>query len=250
MAIQIDGMSNDSLYMVKTKTPGYAMLFPKVISLVQKILNIELMPAGRAGRYKFESSFQRFIGMRAGARKGGIQMDLVQIGKFIAELRKAQGLTQEQLGEKVGVTNKTVSRWETGTYLPPAGALLSMSKMFDVTINEILSGKRLTEEEYKRAAEENLSQTIQVSVFSLKDKITYYKKKWLKEHIAIMVFIGICIIGVFVTGIILRNSLIGYAAILMLVLAHGWRNNAMMTYVERNAYDGTGSSSAPFTKCV
>lgn len=167
-------------------------------------------------------------------------MDLIQIGKFISELRKAQGLTQEQLGEKVGVTNKTVSRWETGTYLPPVDALLSMSKMFDVTINEILSGKRLTEEEYKQAAEENLTQTIQVSGFSLKDKITFCKKKWLKKHIAIIVFIGICIIGVFVTGIILRNSLIGYAAILMLVLAHGWRNNAMMAYVERNAYDGTG----------
>ena len=72
-------------------------------------------------------------------------MNLVQIGKFIATLRKEQGLTQEQLGEKIGVTNKTVSRWETGTYLPPADALLSMSMLFDVSINEILSGKRLKE---------------------------------------------------------------------------------------------------------
>lgn len=100
-----------------------------------------------------------------------IQMDLIQIGKFIAELRKAQGLTQEQFGEKVGVTNKTVSRWETGTYLPPADALLSMSRMFDVTVNEILSGKRLTAEEYRQAAEENLTQAIRVSSFSLKDRI-------------------------------------------------------------------------------
>lgn len=167
-------------------------------------------------------------------------MDLIQIGKCIAELRKEQGLTQEQFGEKVGVTNKTVSRWETGTYLPPADTLLSMSKMFGVTINEILSGKRLTEEEYKQAAEKNLTQTIKVSGFSLKDKIYYYKKKWLKEHIAIMIFIGICIIGTFMAGIIFRNFLIGYAAILMLLFAHGWRNNTMMAYVERNAFDGTG----------
>ena len=47
-------------------------------------------------------------------------MDMISIGKFIAALRKEKGLTQEQLGEKLGVTNKTVSRWETGTYLPPA----------------------------------------------------------------------------------------------------------------------------------
>ena len=51
------------------------------------------------------------------------KMNLVQIGKFISGLRKEQGLTQEQLGEKIGVTNKTISRWETGTYLPPADAL-------------------------------------------------------------------------------------------------------------------------------
>ncbi|MGN0401666.1 MAG: helix-turn-helix domain-containing protein [Acetatifactor sp.] len=166
-------------------------------------------------------------------------MDLIQIGKFIAELRKARGLTQEQFGEKVGVTNKTVSRWETGAYLPPADALLSMSEMYEVSINEILSGRRLSEEEYKKAAEENLVQTITASSFSLKDKIDFYKKKWLKEHRAIMIFIAICIIGTFAVGMILQNSLVGYAAVLMLVLAHGWRNNTMMAYIENNAYDGT-----------
>ena len=88
-------------------------------------------------------------------------MDLLLIGKFIAELRKEQELTQEQLGEKLGVTNKTVSRWETGTYLPPAEVLLAMSDLFSVSINEILSGKRLSEEEYRAAAEENLEQAMQ-----------------------------------------------------------------------------------------
>ena len=72
------------------------------------------------------------------------QLDLIKIGNFIAELRKKQKLTQEQLGEKLGVTNKTVSRWETGTYLPPAEALLAMSELFGVSINELLSGKRLS----------------------------------------------------------------------------------------------------------
>ena len=120
-------------------------------------------------------------------------MDLTQTGKFIAELSKEKGLTQEQFGEKVGVTNKTVSRWETGTCLPPAAVLLNMSQLFGVSINELLSGKRLTEDEYKQAAENNLQQTLKASSFSLKDKIEFYKKKWLKEHIAIMIFIGICI---------------------------------------------------------
>lgn len=116
-------------------------------------------------------------------------MDLVQIGKFIAELRKEQELTQEQLGEKIGVTNKTVSRWENGNYLPPSDVLLAMSQLFDVSVNEILSGKRLLAEEYKEAAETNLTQTLKASSFSLKERIDFYKAKWLKEHISIMVFI-------------------------------------------------------------
>lgn len=167
-------------------------------------------------------------------------MNLVQIGKFIAELRKELKLTQDQFGEKIGVTNKTVSRWETGIYLPPADALLAMSQLFDISINEILSGRRLSEKEYKEAAEENITQTLKASSFSLKEKIDFYKTKWLKEHIAIMVLIGICIIGVMLFGIICQQmSFIGIAG-LMLLLAHGWRNNTMMSYVEKNAYNGTG----------
>ena len=53
-------------------------------------------------------------------------MDMKKIESFISELRKEKGLTQEQLGEKLGVTNKTVSGWERGTYLPPAGILLEI----------------------------------------------------------------------------------------------------------------------------
>lgn len=116
-----------------------------------------------------------------------------------------------------------------------------MSELFGVSINELLSGKRLSDDEYRQAAEENLKQTIKTSCFSLRDKVEYYKKKWLKEHIFIMVFVGTCIIGVFAAGFVLKNTLLGYIAMLMLVLAHGWRNNSMMAYVEMNAYDGSGT---------
>ena len=166
-------------------------------------------------------------------------MDLVQIGKFIAQLRKEHELSQEKLGEIIGVTNKTISRWETGTYLPPAEMLLSMSKLFDVSINELLSGKRLTQEEYKVAAEENLKQVARASRFTLKEKITFYKKKWLKEHIAAMCCWGIGIIIVLGMGIILTLPLLVAAAMLLLLVGHAWRNNTMMAYVERNAFDGT-----------
>ena len=167
------------------------------------------------------------------------QLDLVQIGKFIAQLRKEHELSQEKLGEIIGVTNKTISRWETGTYLPSAEMLLSMSKLFDVSINELLSGKRLTQEEYKVAAEENLRQVIKASCFTLKEKIAFYKKKWLKEHIAAMCCWGIGIITVLVMGIILTLPFLVAAAMLLLLVGHIWRNNTMMAYVERNAFDGT-----------
>ena len=172
---------------------------------------------------------------------GGSKMDMIRIGKFIAELRKKQGLTQEQLGENIGVTNKTISRWETGTYLPPADALMAMSELFSVSINEILSGRKLSDQEYKNAAEENLVQSIKTSSFELKDRIEFFKKKWLKEHIAVMVFIGICIAAVFAAGIVTGNSILVSITPLLVLIAHAWRNNTMMAYVEHKAYDGTGS---------
>ena len=168
-------------------------------------------------------------------------MDLIQTGKFIAKLRKEQGLTQEQLGEKIGVTNKTVSRWETGVYLPPADAMIALGELFNVSVNEILSGKRLTDAEYKEAAEENLTQAIKASIFSTKDKTEFFKKKWLKEHIAIMVFIGICIIAVLVVGIIKNNIMLISITPMLILVAHAWRHNTMMAYVEHHVYDGTGN---------
>jgi Helix-turn-helix. len=106
-------------------------------------------------------------------------MDPVAIGKFIAALRKEKGLTQEQFGEKMGVSNKTVSRWETGKYLPPAEVLQAMRDMFGISINEILSGKRLTEKEY-RHAKENLTQVIRSGSFSLKERIEFFRKNGLR----------------------------------------------------------------------
>ena len=127
-----------------------------------------------------------------------------------------------------------------GTYLPPAEALLAMSELFGVSINELLSGKRLSEAEYKAAAEENLKQTVRTSSFTLKDRIDFYKSKWLKEHRTIMILIGIGIVGVLLVGIILKNAWLIGATFILLLLAHAWRNNAMMAYVEDNAFDGSG----------
>lgn len=164
-------------------------------------------------------------------------MDLVQIGRFIAELRRERGLTQEQLGEKLGVSNKTVSRWETGTYLPPAQTLVEMSALFSVSINELLSGKRLSEQEYKAAAEELLTQSVASGSFSLQEKLSFYQKKWLREHVAAMCCWGAVILIVFALGLARHQPLLTAASALLFVVAHGWRNNAMMAYAEKRVYD-------------
>lgn len=166
-------------------------------------------------------------------------MDMVKMGSFLAQLRNERNLTQAELGERLGVTNKTISRWETGNYMPPVEMLEELSNMYDMTINELLSGKRLSTEEYKQMAETNIKDALKTSVFSVKEKAEFYKKKWLKDHAALLVFIGVCIIAVLMLCIILRKPLLVSFSILLLVFAHGWRNNAMMTYVERMAYDNS-----------
>ena len=88
-------------------------------------------------------------------------MDTHKIGKFLKELRKENNMTQEQLGERIGVTNKTVSRWETGNYMPPIESLKLLSDIYQISINEILSGERLTQENYQEAAEDNLTSALE-----------------------------------------------------------------------------------------
>ena len=83
-----------------------------------------------------------------------------ECGNFIAELRKENALTQKDLAAKINVSDKAVSRWETGKGYPDVTSLVSLSEYFDVSVNELLAGKRLTFENIKETADENL-----ISVF-------------------------------------------------------------------------------------
>ena len=83
-------------------------------------------------------------------------MDQVKIGRFIAELRKEKGLTQAQLAEHFEVSNKAVSKWETGKSLPDASIMIDLCNLLGITVNELLSGERISMEDYKEKAEERL----------------------------------------------------------------------------------------------
>lgn len=74
-------------------------------------------------------------------------MNQEKIGKFIAELRKEQNMTQEEFAEKLGVTNKSVSRWENGKTLPDLSMITILAKEFHVDISEILNGRKMSTDE-------------------------------------------------------------------------------------------------------
>ena len=87
-------------------------------------------------------------------------MDLIKIGKFIAEKRKAKNLTQLQLAEHLYVTDRAVSKWECGRSLPDSSIMLELCKILGVSVNELLTGEELKMETYNKQAEENLIQMI------------------------------------------------------------------------------------------
>ncbi len=81
-------------------------------------------------------------------------LDLLKTGSFILEMRKNKGLTQKQLADMVGVSDKAVSRWETGKGLPDTSIMPELCKALDINVNELLSGERLNAEAYSGKAEE------------------------------------------------------------------------------------------------
>lgn len=97
-------------------------------------------------------------------------MDLKKIGAFIAYNRKANGLTQQQLADKLGVSNKTVSRWETGKYMMDLSLLQPICEELDITLNELLSGERIETQDLEKQAETNLINTITYSKQEIKNE--------------------------------------------------------------------------------
>ncbi|MBO5477245.1 MAG: helix-turn-helix transcriptional regulator [Clostridia bacterium] len=83
-------------------------------------------------------------------------MDQIKIGKFISECRKNKKLTQSQLAEKLDITDRAISKWETGKSMPDPSLMLKLCKELDITVNELLSGEKLNDENYQERADENM----------------------------------------------------------------------------------------------
>lgn len=83
-------------------------------------------------------------------------MDQEKIGKFISQCRKEQKLTQEQLAEKLNITYKAVSKWETGKGMPDTSIMMDLCNILEISVNELLSGEKLNSDIEKDVADENL----------------------------------------------------------------------------------------------
>ncbi|MBO5934161.1 MAG: helix-turn-helix domain-containing protein [Clostridia bacterium] len=87
-------------------------------------------------------------------------MDLIKIGKFIAECRKKNNLTQMQLAEKLNITDRAVSKWETGKTLPDSSIMLALCDILKITVNDLLSGEVITVDNYNKELENNLIEMV------------------------------------------------------------------------------------------
>ena len=87
-------------------------------------------------------------------------MNLLKIGKFIAEQRKKNGLTQMQLAEKLNITDRAVSKWETGKSLPDSSIMLELCQILNISVNDLLSGEVVTMDNYNKELENNLLEMV------------------------------------------------------------------------------------------
>lgn len=87
-------------------------------------------------------------------------MDQIKIGKFIAECRRKTGLTQMQLGEMLGITDRAVSKWENGRSLPDSSIMLELCRILEITVNDLLCGEVITVDNYKEKLEKNMLEMV------------------------------------------------------------------------------------------
>ena len=96
------------------------------------------------------------------------------IGQFIQSTRKEKGLTQKQLAEQINVSDKTISKWENGFSTPDTTILLDLCNVLDISVNELVSGKKISPDDYSKNAENNIISLLQENVESRKHYIFQY----------------------------------------------------------------------------
>ncbi len=139
-------------------------------------------------------------------------MDQIKTGRFIADCRRGLGLTQRELGDRLCVSDKAVSKWECGKGMPEVSLMLPLCEVLGISVNELLSGERLDETHYKEKAEENM-------VSLIKEKQENKKKIILAGLAAFVGVLGGCtpimISGLLEMRTVWRIVLIGIGLVVM-----------------------------------
>ena len=120
-------------------------------------------------------------------------MDQLKIGRFIAACRKKEKLTQMQLAEKLNITDRAVSKWETGKAMPDSSIMLELCHVLKITVNDLLSGEVVTMENYNKELEKNLLEMVRQKEES--DRKLLHAEIVLGIAVGIPFFTMICLAG-------------------------------------------------------
>ncbi len=147
-------------------------------------------------------------------------MDLIKIGKFIACRRKDKNLTQEQLAEKLFVTDRAVSKWERGLSLPDAGKMLDLCGILEINVNELLNGEKIEMEDMNKKSEDLLLEMAKQEQVKNKKLIT---SMYIMTGSAVIFYIGIMTLASFTlkNGPVLGAIICAATALLVFVGFYG-----------------------------
>ena len=151
-------------------------------------------------------------------------------------------MTQSYFAEQLGVTDKSVSKWENGVCLPDVSLYKDICKILEITLNEFFAGKKLSDETFKEVADENLLNALENSIFILKGKIDFLKNKWEREHFRELFLVMIVIVFFIIYGFIKDNG-IQYLFMIIGFICGVIENNRKMSYIERNVYQKSFNTS-------
>jgi transcriptional regulator with XRE-family HTH domain len=144
-------------------------------------------------------------------------MDQIKVGKFIAACRKEQGMTQANLAEKLGISDRAISKWETGKSMPDTGIMLELCEHLKINVNELLSGEKIMAELYDKRAEENL---LEMRRQVEEKNRQLLRTEYLVSFPTVIAGVFMCLVASYLEmPVWLRVALIAVAAVMVFVVA-------------------------------
>ncbi|MBR2710938.1 MAG: helix-turn-helix domain-containing protein, partial [Bacilli bacterium] len=158
-------------------------------------------------------------------------MNLIKIGKFIADCRKKKNLTQEQLAEKLYITDRAVSKWERGISLPDADKMLDLCNILDINVNELLSGEKIDMKDYEKKNEELLLELAKQDELKNKRLIT---DMWVLTITAVIFYVALIMVSCnfLKEGPLLATIICISTVILLIVCFYGFKLEVDAGYYE------------------